>query len=110
MYIPSYKELKSIIIRAYQRAIRGYDYSIRNGWGLEEYFTQIIPEIKIFCERYLKNKVLCKHNNHRAGIFKHTLKLIKEYEKMTPQEELNNRNQLTKLFEYISKNMGWYLD
>ena len=107
MYIPSYSELKSNIIRAYQRAVRGCDYSIRNGWGIEGYFTKIIPEIKIFCERYLENKELCKYNNHRANIFKHTLKLIEEYEKMTYKEELKNENQLTKLFEYISKNMGW---
>lgn len=113
MYIPSFTELKRNLIRAYQRAIRGFDYSIRNGWGLEEYFSQIIPEIKVFCERDLKQQKEWDNygpENPRTEIFETTLKLISDWEKMTYEDEMKNENQLTCLFEYISKHMGWYWD
>ncbi len=111
MYIQSYNEIKGNIIRAYQRAIRGFDYSIRNGWGLKYYFSQIIPEIKIFCERELREQKEFgnyEKDNPRTEIFETTIKLIEDWEKMTYKEEIENENQLTKLFEYISKHLGWY--
>lgn len=108
MYIPSFREMKSNIIRAYQRAIRGYDYSIRNGWGVEKYFTQIIPEIKIFCERQLEDVEHMPFNYRRGQIYRRTLRLIEDYEKMTDKEEVLEDNQLNKLLIYIGKHYGWY--
>ena len=72
-------QIKSRLYGAYCRAIRGYDYRIRNGFGLKYYFEQIIPEIKIFCERELKEQKeyeVYGDDNPRTEIFETTLKHI----------------------------------
>ena len=109
MYIPSLNAIRTEVKFAWQRVFRGYDDSVRNGWGLDTYFIQIIPSIKSFCEYELDEQV--KYNNPdslRKEIFETTLHLISEYEKMTDKEECQPHNQLNTLFEYISCHCGWY--
>ena len=128
------RNIKGNLRRAFQRAFYGIDECIRNGWGLEYQFEFIIPEIKKFCERYLKDipeKELHdkkQFNYNRYQVLLKTLELIKEWEECDDFKQIPLKEQIKKgeLFElelikekdylfnelvkYIANNMGYYWD
>ena len=122
------KEIKGDLRRAYQRAVYKIDECIRNGWGLEYHLEFIIPEIKKFCERYLKDipekKLHDKKqfNYEKYQVLLKTLKLIKEWEECNPfellpkkewikkREHLKKDSLFNELVKYIADNMGFYWD
>jgi len=110
MYIPTLREIKGEIKFAWLRAFKGIDYKIRDGWGLEDYLYKIVPELKLFIERQLKDKAYIKSNYRRGQIYRRTLRKIEDFEKITQREEMLNESQATRLFEYIGKHHGWFWD
>ena len=107
MYIPSIREIKGEIKFALQRAFRGYDDKVSLGWGLEQYFEQIIPSIKEFCEYELNEMSQVEHSTDWTNAYKNTLKLIKDWEDKD-YKALDENKELSKLFQYISKHIDWY--
>src|SRR3989304_4285486 len=62
----------------FQRMFRGYSDEVY--WGFEDYFLQVIPALKEFCEEQTKNKEFIELNPDTGMIFSETLKLIKAFE------------------------------
>lgn len=100
------KELYYTIKYALQRAIRGYDERIEKGWGADILICDAIPGIKKFCEKELRTTPK-KGNEERVAIFKETLRLIKNRDKITNNiaTEIINQN---KAIEYIGSHIRWY--
>ena len=95
------------ILYAYQRVVRGYDDRIH--WGFDGYFLAIIVPLKEFCENYLKDEERCSWNEKRVEIFKKTLVLIANYEKLE-DDWRHSGEAAEKLFGYVGKHIGWYWD
>lgn len=93
---------------AYQRVVRGYDDRVY--WQFDDYFIQIIPALKNFCLDELKKEYTTKElNKARYEVFTKTLKYISAYEKEV-EDGLWENKKLSKLLEYVGKNIGTYWD
>lgn len=93
---------------AYQRVIRGYDERVF--WGFDTYFLAVVPALKEFCEIELSGTATKKLNPKRHEIFKHTLKLISDYNIMKDDDWFNVDNSTSKLLEYVGKHIGYFWD
>ena len=94
---------------AYQRVVRGYDETLM--WDLDTYFEQIVPPLKAWCEERVADKEFCRLNPKHAAVFTETLRLIAEYEKMTPEQEMDiAQSPAEKLFEFVGRNLRGYWD
>lgn len=102
------KNILNEIRYAYQRVIRGYDNRVF--WSFDSYFLQIVPALKEFCIDQLKGNATFKLNPERFKIFTMTLILIDRYENMTNTDWYKNDNQISKLLEYVGKNIGYFWD
>lgn len=91
---------------AYQRVLRGYDDRVY--WAFEDYFTQVLPALKDFCQQQLKTENI-DLNPKRQEVYKQTLEYISAYENETYEEMWTNKN-LSTLLEYVGKNIGTYWD
>ena len=89
---------------AYQRVVRGYDERIE--WGFDGYFEKFIEPLYVFCSNYLKTEE-SKLNPERSKIFKKTIKLIKEFNKIK-KEEVFFQESSSDLWKYFGENIGWY--
>jgi hypothetical protein len=93
---------------AYQRVARGYDDRIF--WGFDGYFRQFIPAVKKFCEDWIADEEIAKYNTDKTEIMKETLRLIKEFNEMTCDDDWKPTNQEDALWEYFGKHIRYYWD
>jgi hypothetical protein len=91
---------------AYQRVVRGYDERIM--WEFDSYFSQFIPPLKKFCENELSEKEIMKNNPRRAKVYKKMLGLIDDFDKMEYSAFYKEPNEVSKLWEYFGKHIGYF--
>lgn len=89
---------------AYQRVVYGYDERIM--WGFSDYFNQIIPALKKFCEKQIPGNE--EYNSDRVAVYKRTLELIDTFEKMPDKDYWNHPNAESELWKFVGENIGWY--
>ncbi len=89
---------------AWQRVIRGYDERI--AWGFDTYFNQFIPALKEFCKEQLPEKEV--YNPKSFAIYKKTLRLIDDFEKMPYQDFYKHPNPQSELWKFVGEHISWY--
>lgn len=120
------RHLQIDIKHALQRAFRGYDDTIKEGYGLEYTFEVLLSEVKKFCEYEMTDEVknFCEYEMTDKGIlelspkrkrvFTKTIKLINEWEEFDELASIENILKkielLIKASVYITKNMSIYWD
>ena len=92
----------------FQRMFRGYSDEVY--WGFEDYFLQVIPALKEFCEEQTKNKEFIELNPDKGMIFSETLKLIKAFEEAPQEDYWKHPSTSSRLLEYVGRNIGFYWD
>lgn len=92
---------------AWQRVVRGYDERIM--WGFSDYFNQVIPALKEFCEKEIADDKE-GYNENRVAIYKETLNRIDAFEKMSATEYYGHPNQESELWKYVGEHICWYWD
>lgn len=93
---------------AWQRANRGYDTT--HTWEFSEYFRQILPALKKFCEDELGSgtEEWTDGNGKRVGIYKETLTKIEAYEKMPSTDWYKEPNAESEMWKFIGEHIAWY--
>lgn len=90
---------------AYQRVVRGYDDRVN--WGFDEYFLNVIPELKRWCQEYCKDSDNKKLNYKHWQICKETIRKIQDYENQTYFEDYLGR-KTSLMMRFIGKNINFY--
>ena len=96
---------------AYQRVRYGYDDTIK--WGFDSNMIMILKPLRDFCSDYLELEQ-SKLNKERSRVFRHTIKLIDEYNNVCENWQdygfMEEEEYLKKVAVYYAKNLGWYWD
>lgn len=108
-----YIGIRKSLLFAYQRAVRGYDDRIVQGWGFVDYLDVLLEPLKEFCKGELKEiNIIIKetglpHNSTRENVFVETIKLIDEYRALDVNtfEEIDKEKEL---WTYIGAHAGVY--
>lgn len=93
---------------AWQRLTRGYDDRVK--WGFDEYFLQVMPALKEFCQEEIEIPCTKLLNPGRYAIFTETLEYIDAYEKMRLEDWYKGQNAVARLLEFVGRNIGYYWD
>lgn len=108
------RHLRVDIKHALQRAFRGYDDTIKDGYGLEYTFEVLLSEVKKFCEYEMTDQGFIELSPKRKRVFTKTIRLINEWEELDEltliENILKKRDLLIKASVYVAKNISIYWD
>lgn len=91
---------------AWQRAVRGYDDTIKYGYGFEYYIVRAMPGLKEFCKRALKEKSV-----DDKALLNKTIKLIDKYDKACNDWNISGMEKTEKeMVKYVFENVDKYWD
>jgi hypothetical protein len=95
---------------AWQRVVRGYDDRVY--WGFDGYFIQVLPALREFCHRKIRDENFCKYNPEKAEVFSSTLSKILSYDLIDEYtiDMMEHEGIKADLFGYIGKHISYYWD